>query len=81
MLHQEVNGEWIFVYTVLARLYHKDIDCNFFGEDRRTGYTKATICGDGNIQFQEEIVLDEDEYIFTEPPFDYPFPYLSNSIH
>ena len=78
MLHKEANGEWLFVYTALVWLYQKDIGRNFFGEDWRTGYTQATLCGDGKIQFQEEIVLDEDEHIFTEPPFDYPFPNRSN---
>ena len=67
-------------YTAVVRLFHKDIDNEFFGEDGRTGYTRATIWGDGKIHFQEEIVeLDEDDCIFAHRPYDYPYPYRSNS--
>ena len=79
-VHREENGDWLLCYTAVVRLSHKDIDNDFFGEDGRTGYTRATIWGDGKIHFQEEIVeLDEDDYIFAQRPYDYPFPYRNNS--
>ena len=79
-VHREDNGEWLLCYTAVVRLYSKDIDNDFFGEDGRTGYTRATIWGDGKIHFQEEIVeLDEDDYIFPQRPYDYPFPYRADS--
>ena len=79
-VHREENGDWLLCYTAVVRLHRKDIDNDFFGEDGRTGYTRATIWGDGKIHFQEEIVhLDEDEYIFARRPYEYPFPYRRNS--
>lgn len=79
-VHREENGDWLLCYTAVVRLFHKDIDNEFFGEDGRTGYTRATIWGDGKIHFQEEIVeLDEDDYIFPQRPYDYPFPYRADS--
>ena len=79
-VHREDNADWLLCYTAVVQLYHKDIDSKFFGEDGRTGYTRAVIWGDGKIHFKEEIVqLDEDEYIFAHRPYDYPFPYRINS--
>lgn len=65
--------------TAGVQLFHKDIDSNFIGEDGRTGLTRATIWGDGQIKFEEEIhQLEEDEFVFAHHPYDYPFPYQAN---